>query len=388
MQYSETLYSMVGRIRHVKPNASPAHCQIWINDVIRMLQDYRSFWSDTMRRGIISLADVVNIGTVTTTLGSNVVTGSGTAWPVSDLVNTTLYQEVRGPGNMDAFPASMAGIGYDTQLLIDYGTPSQEVVAVLAQSPTTFHARFAFPHPAGATITASSLAGRQFRVQHSYPVFGITAVVDPQTIWLELPWGAKGQSGLPYQILTLWISAPAGFKKWIGIVDQVQGVPLDFNQSSNYLDIRDPQRTALGDPECLAFKGPSASGNMQYEIWPGVTTGRQLSTLYCVAWPELRDRNDHPPFFIAPKVITDGATAIALKTKVSEKDPFFDLRLAKEYDAEFEKGKMAAINADDSRALTELQDWLSISGLRGRFGLGMGANFWQSHNLDLMLGNY
>lgn len=381
MQNSDTLASLIGKVRNYKPNATPDQIRTWINDAIRDIQDGRIWWSDSIRRGVLSIPDAYATGTVSLATNSAVVTGDSTAWPVSDVVSTTLSGGVVAPGYSEVSPQSMAGITGDSFLVIDGGTPSQEVVPVLKLSATKFGAVFTYAHSSGVTVTASSLSGLQFRIS-GCPVFTVTGVVSATSMVLDNPWGAAAVTGSSYQILKMYATPMQGFKKWLAVVDQRQGTPLVYNKSQQAINVIDPQRTNTGDPACLAWLGPSQNGNPQYEIWPAPTASRQLSYLCCIQWPELRGASDRPPYFINPEVIVNGATARALRSRLNKEDPFYDMRSAREFQALYEEGKEKAVNADESKAMQEL------TGLAE--GLGMfygsvvgGAAYWQQHDPDV-----
>lgn len=388
--YSDTLSTMMGRVQQVKPNAKPEQCRQWLNDRIRELIDGRPYWSDMMRQQIISIPQPYNSGTVSATYQSNVIAGAGTGWVVSDVVNTTLSLGVSAIGNQWATPSSMVGITENTLLLIDAGTPSQEVVSVLQVAQARFVANFQFTHngvqgnpvpSTAAVVTSSSLSNLQIRMASYQPIFTVMAVVDAQTLLMNLPWGGPSATALGYSILKMYCTMPSDFKDFLSIVDPVQGIPIAFHVSQRDLDFRDPQRTSSGEPCFLADRAPDSNGNMQYEIWPPGSAARQLSYLYCAQWPEMRKPTDRPPFFLNPTVLVDGACAKALRTRVERNDAWYDLPQSKMYEADFEKGMTNAVNADESKSVRNYTQFMD-----GALGMGQNSRWALSHDWDSVLG--
>ena len=120
---------------------------------------------------------------------------------------------------------------------------------------------------------------------------------------------------------------------------------------------------------------------MMYEIWPGTLTARQLWCIVGLQWPDLTLGTDRPPSFIDPNLFVTGATADVLRIKnlrdYNSKDPFWDMNLAREYEALFQMQLQQNISADESKAMRNYQYARSeIYGSRG-------ANYWQSHSADV-----
>ncbi len=384
MQYSETQHTLIGRVRNYKFNATPEQIVGWLNDTVRDIQDRRAYWSDSLVRGIISIPDAYSTGTISLETGNQMVTGVGTAWPVSDKVNTTLLRPISGSGYQAAQPTVMTGISDETILLVDAGTPSAEAVAVVRTSAVTFTAQFRYPHAAGVPVTSSSLSGLQFRAGSSHPIFLVMAVHSAESIELELPWGGADISDGGYQIVKMWCTPAPGLRKVMNIVDQRTGRPLRINTSQMYVDVRDPQRNSQGDPAHLVDMPPSHSGNVQYELWPTPVAARQIAFVGALCLPEFKNPSDRGPYFINPEILVNGATARALRSKVKEKDPCFDPVLAREFEGKYERQFEQAVNADESRAVREYTNLVeSLGASQIRANPGSGANYWQSHERDV-----
>ncbi len=357
-----------------------------INSRIRALLDFRSCWSDLITRYVINIPNAVVTGGVTTTSGSTAISGTATNWPLSDLVNTTLTVANRQIGYQEVTPASMTGISVDTNIWVSDSTFS-EVVSVVETSPTTFTAQFQYQHNNGVTITASSLAGRQFQFGPLTPIYTLLAVSGASgtnnTGVLDMQWGGQSLANSGYQLVRAYIAIP-NFRSWAQVWDPTQGIPLATNVSQSEIDAIDAQRTSQGWPQCLADLSPSASGSWNVELWPWQTTTYAIPTLYNRQWPTLSKPTDRLPPFINPSVVTDGAIADALRRKdlrdnlPGDSDPYFNPALAREYDAKFEAGAIAAANADEERCVQRLTSSFWQPG-----GNAMpGASYWQSHVND------
>lgn len=376
--YNDTLFTMRGRVKQVKPNADPTAIRDFINDRIRYLIDSQPFWADLVKRGVLGCPQAYATGQVSLTTNSPTVTGSATAWPVNNVSNTTIPSGVREFGApLQVAPASMAGIAVDSFLYIDSGG-DPEAVAVLETTNTTFTANFLKRHNANCTVTQSSLAGLQIKLGAFYPVFTVRAIHSATELEIDIPWGGAPLTAAAYQIVKAYFSIAPDLKDIIALWDPTQGRPLAYHKSREYINIRDPQRTATGFPICLADWSPSESGSMQYELWPHQLTPYQIPILYARQWPVLKNPTDRPPFFINPSVIIDGAIADALRVNnqmmgSEQADPFFNPRLADTYELKFKAGMEAAHNANQSKAQTELENWRNFTGYMP------GGSWWQSH---------
>ena len=381
MLYSDNLATMTGRVRQIKPNAPASAIRDRINDRIRYLMDSQPFWADLLKQGILSMPAAYVTGQVTMSPNSKVVTGTGTGWPVTDVSNTTLPAGIFELGVQTVAPASMNGIATDAFLYIDAsGTP--EAVAVLETTRTTFSANFTQRHNPNCTATQSSLAGLQFRLGATYPTYTIRGVHSSTELEIDLAWGAPTLTNSAYEILKMYFTIAPDLKDIVNLWDPTQGRPLVFHKSQDFLNARDPQRTATSVPLCLADYIPTEGGSMQYELWPHQTIAYQIPVLYCRQWPMLKNPTDRPPSFINPSMIVDGAVADSLRARdqlvgSEQADPFFDPKTAQIYEVKFQAGMEAAMNANDSKCLRALEDFRSQWG-----GFMPGGNWQQSHIPD------
>ncbi len=379
--YSDNLASMIGRCRQVKPNATASAIRDRLNDRIRYLMDSQPFWADLLQPGILSMPLAYVAGSVTMTANSKVVTGVATAWPVADISNTIIPSGIFELGTQTVTPASMVGIKTDAFLYIDSsGTP--ESVAVLETTRTTFTANFTLRHNPNCTATQSSLSGLQFRLGANYPTFTVRGIHSTTELELDLAWGLTALTGSAYEILKMYFTVAPDLKDIVNLWDPTQGRPLVFHKSQDFLNARDPQRTATGVPLCLADYVPSEAGSMQYELWPHQTIPYQIPILYSRQWPTLLNPTDRPPFFINPSMIIDGAVADSLRVRdqlvgSEMNDPFFDPKTAQIYEVKFQAGMQAALNQNESKCLRALESWANQWG-----GFIPGGNWLQSHIPD------
>src|SRR5579885_54068 len=289
---------MAARVTGQKPNTKVTQVYKDLNARIRRMCDMVN-WSALIARGVINVPGAYTTGVVTLTTNSTVVTGTGTAWPVNDVVNTAMTNGVRAIGYQEITPASMTGIGVDVNLYVNDGTFS-EVVPVVEITNSTFIGQFKYQHNPGTAITSSSLAGLQLQIGGYQPVYTLLAVTSATTGIIDMPFAGAPLTGVGYQLLKAYVTIDPNLKDILGVWDPIQGIDLSFHIGQEFLAAADPQRTATRSPQALVDLSPSASGCMQWELWPYQTTPYALPVLYVKHWPELRRPTDKPPWFINP----------------------------------------------------------------------------------------
>lgn len=376
---TDNLHTMLGRVKDAKPNVPMEQARTAINDAIRGCINMRTYWADLGSREIVSVPDVVSVGTVSVATGSRLAIGSGTAWPTSDIVNTVLSNDIQGGGYDRATLADITGVTTNSILLLDQGTPAEESVAVVRIDGNDVTAQFAYAHNATCTVRASSYSGRQLRLGRGAPVFTIRSVPTSTTLELDNAWGAGALTGLSYQILLMYVTIHPQFRRFHSVLDQKSGRPLNFlSISKSLLSQMDPQRSSTGDPRNLVDHIPSASGNMQWEIWPSPTSSRQIDVFFSKQWPELVNPQDIPPPFLEATIFTDLASASVLQKRVGVKDPYFDPKLAANY---YQIGKSKyelAVNNDEDRHSMDYQHHL------GMISSSHDYNWMQSHCVEAL----
>jgi hypothetical protein len=377
-----SMADVTGRIRALRPNAPATIIQDWINDRIRQIIDRKPQWSGQIRETILYLPAPYNTGTVEFFQNSTLVAGTGVSWPINDAVSTTIPSGVIRTGMQSVVPASMDNISPETYLYVDDAGDS-EVVGVVATGPTSFTANFRKFHNPGCTVWSSSFSGLQMKLQNTMPIFTINAVTTPTTAIVDMPWRAPAQSGINYSIRRMYTTISPDIKSLISVVDQAQGIPpLRTNATIQDINRTDPQRSSIGYPQMIAFRGPSTlTGNIQYEVWPATQSDRQLRVMYSAQPPKLISESDRIPFFINPTVLFNGVMASALSVKLGGDDIYYDPNMSRQYEMKFEEGLNDMILADEEHVMTY------YSALGGGQFYG-GSTYWQSHDWDVQAGRF
>jgi hypothetical protein len=349
---------------------------------MRSLLDRRQ-WIGLVKDGVLSFPQAYATGTVALNPGSAQAIGTDTNWPVSDLANTTCVTAIDRLGLQEVIPASMAGIDRDSVLLIDAdGTP--ETVAVQDASEDSFSADFKYAHAAPFKIQRSSLSGRQFRLAGSMPIFTVLSVASATALLLDMPWGAAAVSGETYSISQIYVTFGCEVRMILQVTDPSYGTQLAVHVPNAQLNATDPRRTSVGlTPSWVVDHGPNANGRMTWEVWPHVTSPRQLPYQVYQHWPDMLRPTDTPPPFMNGAVLVYGAIADALRTRVENPDPFYDPRTAQDWDRRFELGVQELIAADNAKAQTQYS-WDQ----RRLLGSGAGSIYWQSRDPSIEAGDF
>ena len=386
-QYTATLQSMQSRIMLQRPGIDRNLVQQFLNERMRQAIDRKPNWSGLLKRTVLSIPNAYTQGAITVTTGSPNVTGVATNWPVSDVINTTVAEQIRAPGTYWVTPASMAGFTQDSVLYVDAGgTP--EIVPVLDTLNGHVQCPFAYAHNAGTTATMSSLANLQLRVNSVNPVFSVVAITSPTSLVLDNPWGQASFTGMSYQMLLMYTTFGVPVKDLIVVNDPVQQITLRANVSQEEVSQYDPNRTATDSPQCIVSLGPNLNHNFLFEVYPPQSTAWQLNALVHVQTPDMRLPSDMPPPFLNSNMLIMGALADAFRTPCprppDNKDPFFSMENAAEFERRFDQAVVEAMNSDESL----YQRAFSWNYAQTFGGMSMGASFLQTHDLDAMTGNY
>ena len=378
--YSDSLGSMTGRVANARPGLSSLDIRDWLNDRIRQALGSRTYWTDLITSKVLYVPDAYETGTVSVVEGSRTVTGVGTAWPVNDVVGTTIPAAIDDIGYVEVTPLAMTGITEDSVLFVDAGDVDEEVVSVVELKRDSFIAKFANTHDAGATITQSSLAGLQFRISVTDPVFTVRNVVSATELELTDFWWADSESTQSYRIVKMYLTISSKFKDILAMKDEQTGWPVRLHVPVTEVNHRDARRTFTnaGSLIQLVDLGPNEQGNYQHELWPAPSSRRQFTCLFYKQWPDLVNENDRPPWFINPSIFVHGAIADALRFKKDEKDPFFNPTLAEVYEKRFLQGLENAKNEDEGRFQKAYQYRYS------KVFMPMGADYWQGHTPEIV----
>lgn len=368
-----TLFDVRGRVMKMRRGVSPSLIDDFINARIREALATRTYWSDLIKKGVLAVPQAWSAGTVSVTPGSSNVIGAGTGWPTLDKVNTIIRDGIFETGNQEVTPASMDGIDEESVLVVDAGG-FQEIVTVTEVTRTSFWATFFYNHDQGCSVTQSSLVNRQFRMGDNNPIFDVLAILDPETMVINQPWGGTPQSDQQYNLPKMYYTVASNIQMFRAVVDRQQGIPIMTNIQIDNINWQDPQRTASGDPEVLADLGASRNGLSLYELWPCQLNVRQIDWIVYTDWPEMVEDTDRMPWFLNPDLWFFGALADALRYRNGKDDFLFNPVLAKEYEARFQSLLEKAKNADESKMQ---QDYSGPTPLG--VGGGPGTLFYQSH---------
>jgi hypothetical protein len=376
----ENYRQMQEHVRQWAPSFPQPLIERSINTRLRMVQD-RRMWGGLLIRGQIITPALYTSGTIQATQHSNTILGTATAWPINDSVNTTLSVAITDTGVMqDVTPASMVNINAGDWVLIDGGTVSQEVLLVISVDSTTFRAIPTIAHSSSTAITKSSLVRRQFReTSGKGQYYNITAVVDATTLILDLPFGGDTQTSTSYKILQSYISMEPDLRMVWSVVNHQNGWRIKFNLPADTLNYFDVWRTGSGFTTKMVDYVPDEIGRFRYELYPPPTTAQSFPYLAYRTVAPLENDEDTPPPGMPSHMLVHGAIADALRWGRREND-YYDPATAEKYEQMFERDLSNAMMADDSIYMTNLK-WAE-----GGYDMKMGANFWQSHDTDMVNG--
>ena len=368
----ETLYTIRGRVLAFRRDSDPILVNRWINDRIRQILDSKLYWSNLLSTGVIHVREGYRQGTVSVNRGSTVVVGSGTSWPVSDLVSTVLSAPIDEVGYVETRVADMSNIQPGMWLYVGGANP--EPVPVAEVTPRGFLGKYSKPHQAGDPVSGSSLSGLQFRLNESSPVYDVRAVTSPTLLILDKPWQSESKSGSAYEIVHMYAHMPPDLKTVLYAVDLSQSAVLEVGASYKHIAIFDPQRSSSGWVRALVEAGPDDTGVMRYEMWPAPSHGTEISYLYARYWPEMVRDTDPAPWFLDAQVIADGAIADALNWKRSGDDPYHNPRLAAYYEARFMAGLERLKAQDEARVV---KDYEALPRM-----IGLGPDWYRKHAVN------
>lgn len=356
-----------------------------INNRLQQILDSRVYWTDLVKAAILETKPPYTTGTVNLSNGSRIVVGVATDWPVADVVDTYLTADVEETGYVRlrlakvgvAKPGMWLWIGSLTTMsgatrgaIPDTGIPDM-VIPDIAQggsgdggvylngeaAPVVDLAgdlpivKVTQSYPAGTQVRCSSLAGMQFRTGYTCPIYTVLAVPASNVLLLDMPWSGDSLTGSYYEIIHLYAQMPPDFKALLEAVDPSRAMPITVAGSRDQLTWLDPQRSSTDYTVALAEFGPDETGLMRYELWPHPRSRRQIHYLYVKRWPRLEKDTDQIPSFVDPQTLVAGAVADALRIRCSSDDPFFDERLAREYEAKFMIGLERMIALDEAKAV-------------------------------------
>jgi len=329
-----------------------------INDILRGIIARRA-WSGLVKYAILSVPAQVTTGTVSVVKDSNVVTGVGTTWPVSDLVSTTLAEPNIETGIIDLTPTSMASIRPGQWLILAGGAATEEGIFVISVDATTgtFRANCSNIQTAGATITGSSYAGRQFRLMSNTPFVTVMGFTSPTRMLIDRPWPYSTLSDQSYEITLVWASFGQDCKEVLTMVNPDRQYQFRVNCQKAEIDASDPRRAISQMPYKLAFHESDPAGSPLYELWPRPVSLAAYPYFYIKQWTPLENDNDMLPNGIRSDVIVKLAKAEAAQWPGHKKldggiyyDPPLAIRLQEQAEIDIQYMK----NEDDSTAVMQM----------------------------------
>ena len=343
-----------------------------INLHLRELQDVR-MWAGLMVRGEFRCPDAYREGTISATPGSDIVTGTGTAWPHNDSANTTLDTAITvGYELQEVIPVSMSGIEMGDWLLFGDGQADEEWVLVHSVTRTAFIARPALAHDAGTTITKSSLVGRQLKGSVRKQYYTIIGITTDQRMKIDHPWTYRAETDSTYQILQAYLTFPPGLKIVWSIINTSQGWAMKNFLPQDVVQKFDAWRTSQGFPSTMINFAPDHIGRIRYELYPPPLTEQSVPYLAARIIPNLSDEEDTPPPCIPSHVLVNHTLADALLH--DRKSAFYDPVASREFRAQAQAALIPAIMQDDNIYMQNLEWIISKYNV-----ISPGDDFWQSH---------
>lgn len=141
----------------------------------------------------------------------------------------------------------------------------------------------------------------------------------------------------------------------------------------------DTWRATTGWTYAVVDLYPDEVGRMQYELYPAPTSEQGLPYLAFRTCPNLVNDDDTPPPCIPSHVLVNGAIADVLL--LNPKSPYYSIPGSQYFGAMYDSGLTAAMLADDSVYMNNLQ-WAW-----SRYPYSqMGSAYWQQHDSDSVMG--
>lgn len=373
----ENFGQMVDHVQAWNPDFPVHLIQRRINVHLREAQD-RRLWGGLMTRGEFAVPVTYDTGTVALTAGSDVVTGTSTAWPYNDLVNTTLSTAITVVNELqDITPASMTNISEGDYLCIDAGTAKEEYLLVSSITTTTFRSKPTQTHSATtAVITKSSLAGRQLKVGNNRGYYTVIGAKSATVIKIDHVWSHPAETAASYNIVQAYLTMPKGLRCLWSMVNCLHGWRIKFNLPQDILNW-DSWRSSTGEPYMLLDYMPDAIGRIRYELYPCTLSATGIPYLAYRTADDLADDEDMPPTCIPSHFLVNATIADALLW--NRKSAYYDPASAKVFRDEALADLQAAVMADDNIYMQSLQ-WAYHKYPLG----GPGGNYLYDHDYPFL----
>lgn len=374
---------MQDHVLSVCPKYPPQLTRRGINNHLRNVIS-RRVWSGLTKQSILSVPAAFATGTIDATAGSDIVLGNATAWPVGDVVSTTLAADVISEEVLDATPTSMAGIEPNTYMLIDGGGANEEPIYVISTTASTFRARFANTHLAGETITVSSLSNLQMKIGIQSPFYTVTGISSPTRLLIKDVIAQPTELDASYSLSLVYTNFAPDLKMLISVVNLERRYRIIIHMPKDTIDYSDPHRTLTQTTYMVVSHEVDPAGSQLYELYPRPVSEQAIPFFYHFQFPPLEDDNDILPNGIRSDVLVRLTVADALvwpKHKIIEGGIYYDppesTRLKSQAVVDIEAMEMEDDNTMIMRQQWSYADW--------PFG-GFGADWHQSHDWDSYAG--
>jgi len=215
------------------------------------------------------------------------------------------------------------------------------------------------------TITSAGLfvagdAGRQIRWA-SFPIYTILSITDVNTAVLDTAYG-EADTTAAATIFDGYAVLPEDFESFRIIADPYTQRRLAYWITEDQLNLLDPTRQATDSgPRLLSATTPSpvaaTLGRPRYEYWPRPSAARSYPAIYNKAPARIDDTTTFTGVLAeGAEVIIAGALAHAASWPGTpdQPNPYFNLSLAREKQAEFRSGIQTLSLRDDDQAPDDL----------------------------------
>lgn len=242
-----------------------------------------------------------------------------------------------------------------------------------------------------AGLFVASDAGRQIRVGTSSPIYTIDTVTNANAAVLTQMYA--GSSGAATATIhDRYLAMPADFRSIHTVTDPTNQRPVVWWLSAERLDLLDPGRINSDGRFRALVAGAIAtstalSGRILYEAWPGPTAAGSYLLKYFRRTDTLQDDDAFKGVLATyTGALVSGALAEAAKWPgtLTQKNPYFNLQLAKTLKEDFDFSAKQLDLMDDDQYLMDLQE-VDLS----RFGLSaLSGDTTQLRQSDATLADY
>ena len=377
----------------------------------------KRLWSWRIAQGQFVTPTVYSTGLASATVGSPVITGSGTAWTTALVgrqfrfgTTAPIYTiiEVDSATQLQIdFPfggvQSPSATGY--QIFVAYLTPPSDFQDFITLKDTFNNYRLMLhltQEELDTYDTQRAQSGNPYGVaDYRYstaPTAGsvgsATMVVGTQGDAAPVTFGTfTGRSAALYSIV-ITTGGPVGTAQFTWAFNGgAPNGPFATAQSpflmSNGVTVQFPSNIGnyvLNDVFVTSCQPGFTAQVPMYELWPYSMSQRVYPFIYDKRFPDLDDPNGIVPPFIDPDVLVKGALADVCRWRGSQTtpNPMYGLDTAMSFEKEFQM-KVAELEREDDEVYLvdvryQITSWMGLS--MAPFPLAMGANWAQTHGVS------